>query len=167
MINPLPVNIAYSLGADSVIAVNVAHSPEISFQKKNGKSKRTAILKKNLSHVRISIFKQMKKMGKLKLNVASLERSGSGNTSRKDTPTSLGIVDNILQGTYILQNRIIQLQLQLEKPDLLISPDINDFKMLEFHRAKELIATGENVALAMLPQINKLAETSLEKNYVV
>ena len=109
----------------------------------------------------------MKKIGNIKPTVSSLESFGRRNTSRKDTHASLGIVDNILQGTYILENRIIQLQLQLEKPDLLISPDINDFKMLEFYRAKELIAIGEKVALAMLPQIKRLAETSMERNYVV
>jgi len=38
------------------------------------------------------------------------------------------------------------LQLQLEKPDVLISPDASDFNMVHFHRAKELIAIGENVA---------------------
>ncbi|MGP8330314.1 MAG: patatin-like phospholipase family protein [Methanosarcinaceae archaeon] len=61
VINPLPVNIANKMGAEIVIAVNVAHSPGISFQKKNGQPKRTAIIRKNLSRLRSNIFKQLSK----------------------------------------------------------------------------------------------------------
>jgi len=167
IINPLPVNIAYKMGADIVIAVNVAHSPGISFQKKNGKPKRKVIIRGNLSRLRNSIFKQMKKIDRLERTALLFESFLEKNTSKVDIPVSPGIVNNMLQGSHILENRIIQLQLQLEKPNILISPDISDFKMLEFHRANELIAIGEKAAQEMLPQIKKLIKTSLKKDYVV
>ena len=167
LINPLPVNVAYKMGADIVIAVNVAHSPGISFQKKNGKIKRKVIIRENLSSIGNSIFKKMKKMDRLERTALLLESFLEKNTSKIDTPVPPGIVNNMLQGAYILENRIIQLQLQLEKPDILISPDISDFKMLEFHRANELIAIGEKAAQEMLPQIKEIVETSLENHYVV
>mgnify|MGYP000284374093 CR=1 FL=1 len=167
VINPLPVNIAYKMGADIVIAVNVAHSPGISFQKKNGKSKRTAIIRKNLSRLRNNIFQKMKKTDRLKLPASALESYLAGNNSKKNIPEPPGIINNMLQGAYILENRIIQLQLQLAKPDILISPDVSDFNMLHFHRAKELIAIGEKTADKMLPQIKEIVETLLERHYVV
>jgi len=155
VVNPLPVNTACKMGADFIIAVNVAHSPGLSFQKKNGKPKHTAAMRANLSRLRTSIFKQMKKISGLEKTVLSLENGRRGYSLQEDNPEPLGIFNNMLQGAYILENRIIQLQLQLEKPDILISPDISNYKMLEFHRAKELIGIGEKAAGEMLPQIKK------------
>ncbi len=167
IVNPLPVNVAYKMGATTVIAVNVIHSPGISFQKKNGKPKRKDIIRKNLSRLRNIIFKQTKKIDKLKQTDSSIENLSAGNGSIDEIPSSPGIFNNMMQGAYILENRIAQLQLQLEKPDILISPDISDFNMLHFHRAKELIAIGEKAAQEMLPQINEIVETSLEKHHAV
>ena len=159
IINPLPVNTAYNMGATTIIAVNVAHSPVNSFQKKNGKPKRTAIIRKNLSHLRKNIFKQMKKIDKLKHTASSLENLLKGNGSKEEIPSPPGIFNNMMQGAYILENRIIQLQLQLEKPDILISPDVSDFNMLHFHRAKELITIGENAVNEVLPKIKEIVNT--------
>lgn len=156
VINPLPVNIANKMGADIVIAVNVAHSPGISFQRKNGKPKRTAIIRKNLSRLRNNIFEQMGKVDRLKLPTSALESYPVGNNSTENIPEPHGIINNMLQGAYILENKIVQLQLQLAKPDILISPDVSDFRMLYFHRAKELIAIGENAVQQMLPQIKEI-----------
>jgi len=159
IINPLPVNIAYKMGAKIIIAVNVAHSPGISFQKKNGKPKRTVIIRKNLSHLRKNIFKQMKKIDQIKHTASSLENLLKGNGSKEEIPSPPGIFNNMMQGAYILQNKITQLQLQLAKPDILISPDVTDFNMLHFFRAKELIAIGEKAAEEILPQIKKIINT--------
>lgn len=161
VVNPLPVNVAYKMGATNIIAVNVAHSPGNSFQKKNGKLKRTVIIRENLSNLRKNIFKQMKKIDKLKHTASSLENLLAGNGSRDESPTPPGIFNNMMQGAYILENRIIQLQLQLEKPDILISPDVSDFNMLHFHRAKELIAIGEKAAHEAVPQIKEIINTKL------
>ena len=147
IINPLPVNIAYKLGATNIIAVNVAHSPGISFHKKTASKNVPLLSEKNLSRLRNNIFEQMKKIDRLKLPASAIESYLAGNNSTEENiPEPPGIINNMLQGAYILENRIIQLQLQLEKPDVLISPDVSDFNMLHFHRAKELIAIGENAA---------------------
>ena len=167
LINPLPINIAHKMGADYVSAVNVVHSPEISYKRKNRKLKRKSIIKENLSQLHNVMFTHINKLSKSKQTVTSLEDCSRFKVLEEDGPVLPGIVNNMLQGAYILENRIIQLQLQLEKPDILISPDISDFKMLEFHRAKELIAIGEKTAQKALPQIKKLVKTSLEKNYAV
>ncbi|MGP8330313.1 MAG: hypothetical protein ACT6FF_08365 [Methanosarcinaceae archaeon] len=98
----------------------------------------------------------MKKIDKLKHTASSLENLLERNGSSEETPSPPGIFNNMLQGAYILENRIIQLQLQLEKPDVLISPDVSDFNMLHFHHAKELIAIGENAVQQMLPQIKEI-----------
>ncbi|MDW7679747.1 MAG: patatin-like phospholipase family protein [bacterium] len=161
IINPLPVNIAYNMGATNIIAVNVAHSPGNSFQKKNGKPKRTVIIRENLSNLRKNIFKQMKKINNLKLTAPVFENYPRENNSKTESPEAPGIINNMLQSAYILENKIIQLQLQLAKPDILISPDVSDFNMLHFHRAKELIAIGEKAGLEMLPQIKEIVNTKL------
>lgn len=159
MVNPLPVSVARKLGADRIIAVNVSHSPGISYQKKNEKSKRVKTIKQILNPLGNHLFQQMKKLNGLKQTALTLEDFWQGLDTTEGAPDTPGIFSNMLQAAYILQNRIIQLQLQLEQPDILISPDISTFKMLEFHRAKELVKIGENAAEQALPLILEMIKS--------
>jgi len=127
--------------------------PGARFKKKNGKSRRTKVIAKNLSLLQKKIFQNMKKIDRLK-PAASLIESYLGKASpNSDIPEPPGIIDSMLQGSYILANRMIQLQLQLTMPDVLITPDVSDFHMLEFHRARDLISAGELAARQQIASI--------------
>ncbi|MFP8489659.1 patatin-like phospholipase family protein [Gracilimonas sp. Q87] len=45
---------------------------------------------------------------------------------------------------------------QREKTDLLISPDIKNFTIFDFNKAREIIAEGEKAARAVLPQLREI-----------
>jgi len=97
IINPLPVNIAYKLGATNIIAVNVAHSPGISFHKKTASKNVPLLSEKNLSRLRNNIFEQMEKIERLKLPASAIESYLAGNNSTEENiPELPGIINNML-----------------------------------------------------------------------
>ena len=59
-----------------------------------------------------------------------------------------------------MENVINELHLRQNPHDLLIKPSLNDITLLEFHRAKEVIAAGEASARAALPKIEYLLQNA-------
>ena len=64
------------------------------------------------------------------------------------------------QSVAIMENMINDLHLQQNPHDLIIRPHLGDITLLEFHRAKEVIAAGETATRAMLPEIEYLLRTA-------
>jgi len=63
------------------------------------------------------------------------------------------------QSVAIMENEINALRLTRNHHDLIIRPPLNDITLLEFHRAREIIAAGETEARACLPAIKALLST--------
>ena len=55
-----------------------------------------------------------------------------------------------------MENVINELHLRQNPQDLIIRPHLEGVTLLEFHRAKEIIAAGEYAARAALPGIEYL-----------
>lgn len=72
------------------------------------------------------------------------------------TGLNLGIYDILMRSFTITQNKMFYSNMQRYKPDIILSPDLNHFRLFDFHRAREAIAEGERVAMASLEQIKKL-----------
>jgi NTE family protein len=60
------------------------------------------------------------------------------------------------QSVAIMENLINELHISQNPQDLIIRPTFDGITLLEFHRAKEIIAAGESSARAALPEIEYL-----------
>lgn len=69
-----------------------------------------------------------------------------------------GILKVCAQSVAIMENQINALRLAEKHHDLIIKPEFHNVTLLEFHRAAEIIASGEQATRAALAEIRRLAE---------
>jgi len=52
----------------------------------------------------------------------------------------------------IVQEKLIELSIELYKPDVLIEPEVGNFSMFDFYKAEEIIENGYKAAEAVLKE---------------
>ena len=139
LVNPVPVSTCRALGADVVIAVNL-NSDVIGRhnQNKSGpdKSRKKGVL-------------QNIKQTTLEYSNSIFQDSGK----QDDAP---GLFAAITSSINIVQDRITRSRLAGDPAEVVISPRLAHIGMLEFHRASEAIAEGENCVKSALADIIKV-----------
>lgn len=115
IVNPVPVNILREWGADIIIAVNLNRYISGS-HKKN-----------------ISLVKKMEE---------KLLTQNKNKHSKDLIKHKLNIFEIINNSSQIIQRKIGDLTFEKYPPDFLIEPRLDNFKMFDFHRAKEGIDEG-------------------------
>ncbi len=149
LVNPLPTSIAYSLKSELIIAVNVTIGPHrIRVTKQNSAPTFEKLRKKlqsELSSWRIRNFIPENLMSSI------LQE----NPAKKE-PEFPKTIQTLLQSLSIMENRLINLYLQFYPPDILITPKIKSFTMLEFYRAEEIIEAGYKSAVSKASEIKRL-----------
>jgi NTE family protein len=66
----------------------------------------------------------------------------------------------ILNSFSIIQDRIARARLMGDPPDLLVSPDLSEIGVLDFHRAEEMIASGEAAIRPHLTSIKRYVDAA-------
>jgi len=157
IVNPVPVDLARRLGADTVIAVNVI--PQISSSLKKSKMKRGKTSKRNkkeLNSRRINmalanyIKNRINNMsGILKVN----ELLKKVEKEKLDSPNFINIFLNTIN---IFEGEIIKLKLEINQPDFLIEPDTSPINSREFYKAEEAIKAGERATEKIIQDIKSI-----------
>ncbi|WP_100641349.1 patatin-like phospholipase RssA [Alteromonas facilis] len=135
VVNPVPVNLCRQLGADFVIAANLSADF------------RPQVLEQNS----IEHEKMQRKTDEFLNSKTSVLRqwfSPGPKEEKRSMPGIMGVMSSSLE---ILQARVTRSRLAGDPPDILIEPQLRDVGLLEFHRAAELAARGEE-------SVNRLAE---------
>ena len=57
----------------------------------------------------------------------------------------------------IMQDRITRTRLTIDPPEVLLRPRMDDFQLMDFHRAREAIDAGRACVEAAAPQLRSLA----------
>ena len=149
---PIPTDVARQLGADKVIGVCTIpavnkRTPETYLPTAQGRAKP------------VSRWRGL-------FSASSIEqafRTAIGPESKEDVRGDVktpNIFRVCAQSVVIMENVINELHLRQNPHDLLIKPSLNDITLLEFHRAKEVIAAGEASARAALPKIEYLLQNA-------
>ena len=146
--NPLPVSVALEMNAQRILAVNVSPGPEQ--LTKTIKTKRTE-----------EIRNALKKIPWLVTDVASAHTHPSLEHLSLPEPSMLpgaatvspSLVNMFMQSVTIATNNLVVEQLRLSRPDVLLSPKIEDYDTLEFHRGREIIQRGYDAAINEMPLI--------------
>jgi NTE family protein len=148
LVNPIPVSVCRALGATTVIAVNLT-----------SEFGRGGILVDDggevlESHVveEAAPITRWNGHGALQL----LHRQLFGHRQE----AAPGITSVILKSFSIFHDRIARARLMGDPPDLLITPDLGEIGVLDFHRAEEMIARGRAALEPHLKTIERYASTA-------
>jgi NTE family protein len=149
LVNPVPVAPCRSLGAQMTIAIDLnadligkAAEPDKKYQKITGFD---MFDENDIPQEKQSLLKR------------------SGVTRRlfrreENNPSLFGVMVSALN---IMQDRLTRSRLAGDPPDVHIKPEIGHIGLLEFEKADELIALGEEAALKALPEIKAAMEVLL------
>jgi len=152
LVNPVPVSLCRSMGADIVVAVNLnsdimgkprlrrlADPPPGARNGDNpqAKGRWNAFLNHLAQQRNIPLFTHLFQ-----------EQPGKGPS----------IFDVMATSVYIMQDRITRQQLTVDPPEILVKPKLADIGLLEFNRAEEAIAEGKRAMDRLLPKLRDLIE---------
>lgn len=148
LVNPLPVTVCRSMGADLVIAVdiNLRASPH-----KRKPTKRHAPNPPPPPAIAQLLASASRLMPQLRMPDAAQRWM----KPRKNESESLSIFDVLTRSFRLVENQITRRELELNPPDLLVQPAVGDIMTLEFHRGPEAIAAGERAVDEALPALRK------------
>ncbi|MCJ2126710.1 patatin-like phospholipase family protein [Methylobacterium sp. J-077] len=135
LVNPVPVALARTLGADLVICVNL-----------NGDTGGAVVHEAPAPIVpRRSLFQVMR------------ERLPGFEPTEPEIAVP-GIAQVVLGAFNITQDRISRARLERDPPDVAIGPDVAGFGLFDFHKAAEGIDIGYRAARAALPRIRAVVK---------
>jgi NTE family protein len=153
--NPIPTDAARSLGAERIIGVCtipavVKRTPETFLPSRHGESMvisrwRDFFSTRRIEHAFRSALGQ------------ATEKSHDETQDNLKAPNIFRVC---AQSVAIMENVINDLHLRQNPHDLIIRPSLEGITLLEFHRAKEVIAAGEASTRAALPRIEYLLKTA-------
>ena len=168
LVNPVPVSVAKSMGADLVVAVDLNHDIVA------GKSPLKNNLNNPTNHTNESVqdhdndqpqngfSRALSNLGgeKYQQAMARINRQ----LGSFDSPTLKqirawldeeplpNIFEIMLASINIMENQITKTRLRIDPPDLLIRPPLGSIRFLEFHRAEEIINIGYQETKKQLQQ---------------
>lgn len=155
--NPVPADVARNMGAEIVIGVCVIPSVEKVHQETFLPAVETVH-----SHTTGKSFMERLSSGmgieKIFQEIWGGEGKQNGappteNNHKSKKPP--GILRVFAQSVAIMENQINNLRLEKVGIDVLIRPTLSQMTLLEFHRASEAIAAGEESTRSVLPEIRK------------
>ncbi len=146
LINPVPVSLCRSMGADIVIAVDL--NSDIMGRSFNRPENNRDVAPAHTGNgqympSRLASFFN----GKIKTGQLSIfKRFAQNQPSRGPT-----LFEVIATSVYIMQDQITRHRLAADPPEVLIRPRLAHIGLLEFNRAEEAIAEGRKAVDLMLP----------------
>jgi NTE family protein len=139
LVNPVPVSLCRSLGADIVIAVNLNGDIISKYPKQKDKTTESE-----------SFIDRFTK------TVKSYSATLFPSPKPENTPPVL--IDVIALSLNIMQDRITRSRMAGDPPDLHIAPRLSHIGLLEAYRGKEAIREGRECVRRMLPEIQSMLD---------
>lgn len=154
LVNPVPVSICRSLGADVVIAVEL-NSDVVGKRSYRKAQKASGERRKedwpDTSQLSDRSDKPDDMLGTLKGTIKEYSTSLFSTKEEEAKPPSF--FDTLASSVNIMQDRIAKSRMAGDPPDVLISPRLAHINLMEFHRAEEAIQIGYDLAVLQMEQI--------------
>ena len=148
LVNPVPVSAARALGADVVIAVNL-----------------------NAQLVGLHLSAAGRQEAEREADNAELATDASAKTKgfwhrvigylESGDPEKPGFFDVVASSVNILQDRLTRSRMAGDPPELTLLPRLEDFALMDFHRAGEAVAEGRRVVQQHEAEIRAWAEAKI------
>lgn len=149
LVNPVPVTVARALGADLVVAVDL-NQGIVAGRRPHAVRPRPA--------TRLSRWTRSVREGvqEITARLAAGDVPAAAQLARWFEPAQPvpSIFEVLLASIAIMESRIGEVRLALDRPDILIRPPLGHIRLLDFDRAEEIIEIGYRSAL---PEVSKLA----------
>ncbi len=143
VMEPVPVNSARKLGADFVVAVDLISKFKTFSEEAGTKGIFDDMpFKTEIDH----LGNYIKKLGETLYLFEKDKKLFNDKT----------VVDIVQRISVISQSRMIENQVQLGNPEIVITPDVTEIGVLDFHKSKEGIEAGYKATKEKLPEIKKL-----------
>lgn len=143
LVNPIPVDQAREMGGKRVIAVDVNHGcldrkPLPQPQKKPSKNPFDGLIKKLDRKLRDTDNEHLEKLREW--------------FKPDHTPNLIDVLGDTL---HIIENQVGKMRLKLDAPDILLTPEVGDIEVFDFHHAAEIIEAGRTCVRARADDIKK------------
>jgi NTE family protein len=145
VVNPVPVSMCRALGADVVIAVDLSRSVTNVAKRasqENGEQPRNGTAPDETATAEGTAI--LKKWSGLVDGLVESFRSKR---------TEPGLLEVMSSSVNIMQDRITRSRLAIDPADLVLRPDLADFQLMDFHRAREAIDIGRKLVDATQEQL--------------
>ena len=151
LVNPVPVNVARRLGAEVVIAVDVAHFEPLTPAQMAGRKP----AKRPATEVARRLQERMEQRGRRWRAMASRSFLAPVLKAIEAWEREPGLLDVLGIAMRITESQVTEMRFRTEPPDCLIRPELADVFFMEFHRAPEIEQAGYEAAKKAMPQILK------------
>jgi len=154
LVNPVPISMCRSLGADVVIAVDL--NADII-----GKHRRGILESSHIEEVKKQPLDINDKrdadtpFGSLRNTFFDYSAQFFPNLQKEQAPQAPGMFETIAGAVNIMQDRVGRSRMAGDPPDVLISPRLAHISLLELYRAEEAIQAGYDLTLQKLDQIRQ------------
>lgn len=143
ILNPVPVSLCKALGADYVIAVNLGR-PRI-----RSETSRLPVASEDEAQGSLSV----KDSNELFARWSGLLENFVSSLRTEKEPSEPGMMEVMYATIHIMQNQISRARMMGDPPNLLVTPRLDGFNLMDWHRAAEAIEVGyqavEQVASAL------------------
>lgn len=152
LVNPVPVTAARALGADVVIAVDLNHAIVA------GKNLKTRVPRRPAAgRARVPAWTRNIRQAVDDLTARLVARDAPAAAQlarwRAVAEPLPNIFEVLLAAINIMESRITETRLAIDRPEVLIRPPLGHVRFLDFHRAEEIIAAGYRSATEAVPDI--------------
>jgi len=156
VVNPVPVSVCRAMGADYVIAVNLNshYGKPTRFIRPRDPKSNNSILEAQEQETSAS-WTSLEKWSEMV--------DGLMDTFRADQPgapqasnQAPGMFDVIAGSVNIMQDRITRSRMAGDPANIMLSPDLSHFQLMDFHRAAEAIEVGKKVVERAADELTEL-----------
>jgi len=157
LVNPIPVDVVRSMGAQVVIAVDlntglVRRQPDPKPQKEKSIAADTAF-----DELQNSKNEMIAKLARSYIGAEKIIRDKIGSWFDRDDPKP-NILEVMGSSLGIVEEQIARINLALNPPDVLIQPRLGDIKMFDFDQAERSIAEGYQRTIDQMGNIQELID---------
>jgi len=149
LVNPVPIDIAFELGADLVIGVNTCRS--LQGENMSEETQKSSFVKRMDDWFGEMIEKAPRPLAELYNKIPHPD------LNRLD-PGGMKFYDVITDSLAIVSSRILDFKRQLAGPHFMINPPVGRYKNFDFDRAEEIIDLGYRTAKEAGPELLKFIE---------
>ncbi|MGF1458356.1 MAG: patatin-like phospholipase family protein [Leptolyngbyaceae cyanobacterium] len=172
IINPLPISVVRAMGADVVVAVNLNSDTTIDHE--------DIITQSPAAHSAENHQSEPKPVNDAQSAVDSKSTEAADSAALAtlanryealkgvlndqldnwipDAETGINIFDVLGNSINVMEKRVTEINLLVDKPDVLIDPPLSEFGTFDFHQAQTIMPRGYEAAKAMIPSIQALLQ---------